>query len=121
MDASLQFFPNAGCPRMSCLRGCEDPTKSLPFPPATFRRMTNAWQEKCVSKAFKESALTKVDDQGSHPSPFRSFRILLGFSFFHKAPVAKRLAEGHLPHLQGEAVCLDRCVAKYLDVHEKLG
>lgn len=23
--------------------------------------------------------------------------------------------------VQGEAVCLDRCVAKYLDVHEKLG
>lgn len=22
---------------------------------------------------------------------------------------------------KGEAVCLDRCVAKYLDVHEKLG
>lgn len=27
--------------------------------------------------------------------------------------------EGELT--KGEAVCLDRCVAKYLDVHEKLG
>ncbi|GMT19944.1 hypothetical protein PFISCL1PPCAC_11241, partial [Pristionchus fissidentatus] len=45
-----------------------------------YRRMTNACQDKCVSKAFKEAEL-----------------------------------------LKGEAVCLDRCVAKYLDVHEKLG
>ena len=23
--------------------------------------------------------------------------------------------------MKGEAVCLDRCVAKYLDIHEKIG
>ncbi|CAJ0961158.1 unnamed protein product, partial [Mesorhabditis belari] len=45
-----------------------------------YRRMTDACQEKCISRNFKEGDLTK-----------------------------------------GESVCLDRCVAKYLDVHEKLG
>ncbi|VDM60364.1 unnamed protein product [Angiostrongylus costaricensis] len=33
--------------------------------------------------------------------------------------IAKTFKEGELT--KGEAVCLDRCVAKYLDVHEKLG
>ncbi|GMR43169.1 hypothetical protein PMAYCL1PPCAC_13364, partial [Pristionchus mayeri] len=33
--------------------------------------------------------------------------------------VAKSFKEAELT--KGEAVCLDRCVAKYLDVHEKLG
>ncbi|VDK43250.1 unnamed protein product [Anisakis simplex] len=33
--------------------------------------------------------------------------------------IATNYREGDLT--KGEAVCLDRCVAKYLDVHEKLG
>ncbi|KAI6190661.1 Zf-Tim10-DDP domain-containing protein [Aphelenchoides bicaudatus] len=33
--------------------------------------------------------------------------------------VASHYKEGDLT--KGEAVCLDRCVAKYLDVHERLG
>lgn len=33
--------------------------------------------------------------------------------------ISTRYKEGELT--KGEAVCLDRCVAKYLDVHEKLG
>ncbi|PIO74368.1 Tim10/DDP family zinc finger [Teladorsagia circumcincta] len=33
--------------------------------------------------------------------------------------IARTFKEGELT--KGEAVCLDRCVAKYLDVHEKLG
>uniref|UniRef100_A0A0M3I0H4 Mitochondrial import inner membrane translocase subunit n=1 Tax=Ascaris lumbricoides TaxID=6252 RepID=A0A0M3I0H4_ASCLU len=33
--------------------------------------------------------------------------------------IATHYREGDLT--KGEAVCLDRCVAKYLDVHEKLG
>jgi len=33
--------------------------------------------------------------------------------------VASTYKEGDLT--KGEAVCLDRCVAKYLDVHERLG
>ncbi|KHN82054.1 Mitochondrial import inner membrane translocase subunit Tim10 [Toxocara canis] len=33
--------------------------------------------------------------------------------------IATSYKEGDLT--KGEAVCLDRCVAKYLDVHEKLG
>ncbi|CAD6188520.1 unnamed protein product [Caenorhabditis auriculariae] len=33
--------------------------------------------------------------------------------------VSTAFKEGELT--KGEAVCLDRCVAKYLDVHEKLG
>ncbi|GMS90452.1 hypothetical protein PENTCL1PPCAC_12627, partial [Pristionchus entomophagus] len=33
--------------------------------------------------------------------------------------VSKSFKEAELT--KGEAVCLDRCVAKYLDVHEKLG
>ncbi|VDO34246.1 hypothetical protein V3C99_001306 [Haemonchus contortus] len=33
--------------------------------------------------------------------------------------IARTFKEAELT--KGEAVCLDRCVAKYLDVHEKLG
>ncbi|KAL4003498.1 Mitochondrial import inner membrane translocase subunit Tim10 [Acanthocheilonema viteae] len=33
--------------------------------------------------------------------------------------ISTRYKEAELT--KGEAVCLDRCVAKYLDVHEKLG
>ncbi|KAF8359341.1 tin-10 [Pristionchus pacificus] len=33
--------------------------------------------------------------------------------------VSKTFKEAELT--KGEAVCLDRCVAKYLDVHDKLG
>lgn len=33
--------------------------------------------------------------------------------------IAAHYKEGELT--KGESVCLDRCVAKYLDVHEKLG
>ncbi|KAL6727327.1 Tim10/DDP family zinc finger [Ancylostoma duodenale] len=33
--------------------------------------------------------------------------------------ISNTFKEGELT--KGEAVCLDRCVAKYLDVHEKLG
>lgn len=33
--------------------------------------------------------------------------------------ISTRYNEGDLT--KGEAVCLDRCVAKYLEVHEKLG
>ena len=33
--------------------------------------------------------------------------------------VGSHYKEGDLT--KGESVCLDRCVAKYLDVHEKLG
>uniref|UniRef100_A0A7E4ZW82 Mitochondrial import inner membrane translocase subunit n=1 Tax=Panagrellus redivivus TaxID=6233 RepID=A0A7E4ZW82_PANRE len=33
--------------------------------------------------------------------------------------IPSHYAEGDLT--KGESVCLDRCVAKYLDVHEKLG
>ncbi|KAI6178231.1 Zf-Tim10-DDP domain-containing protein [Aphelenchoides besseyi] len=33
--------------------------------------------------------------------------------------IASHYGDGELN--KGESVCLDRCVAKYLDVHEKLG
>uniref|UniRef100_A0A0K0E7P4 Mitochondrial import inner membrane translocase subunit n=1 Tax=Strongyloides stercoralis TaxID=6248 RepID=A0A0K0E7P4_STRER len=33
--------------------------------------------------------------------------------------ISKTYKEGEIT--KGEAVCLDRCVAKYLDVHERLG
>uniref|UniRef100_A0AC35TV47 Zf-Tim10_DDP domain-containing protein n=1 Tax=Rhabditophanes sp. KR3021 TaxID=114890 RepID=A0AC35TV47_9BILA len=33
--------------------------------------------------------------------------------------ISKSYKEGDIT--KGEAVCLDRCVAKYLDVHERLG
>jgi len=37
----------------------------------------------------------------------------------HKKCINTRYMEGIL--MKGEAVCLDRCVAKYLDIHEKIG
>ncbi|VDP14056.1 unnamed protein product [Soboliphyme baturini] len=36
-----------------------------------------------------------------------------------KKCISSRYKEGELN--KGEAVCIDRCVSKYLDVHEKLG
>lgn len=45
------------------------------------------------------------------------FQISYIFAAFQNFFPAFR--EGELT--KGEAVCLDRCVAKYLDVHEKLG
>ena len=37
----------------------------------------------------------------------------------HKKCIAPKYREGELQ--KGESVCIDRCVAKYLDVHEKIG
>lgn len=37
----------------------------------------------------------------------------------HRKCIAPKYREGELA--KGEAVCLDRCVAKYLDVHERIG
>ena len=37
----------------------------------------------------------------------------------HKKCINTRYKEGSLS--KGEAVCIDRCVAKYLDVHERIG
>ncbi|KAL7304431.1 mitochondrial import inner membrane translocase subunit Tim10 [Trichogramma pretiosum] len=37
----------------------------------------------------------------------------------HKKCIAPKYAENELG--KGEAVCIDRCVAKYLDVHERVG
>ncbi|NXA41086.1 TIM10 translocase, partial [Eudromia elegans] len=37
----------------------------------------------------------------------------------HRKCVPPHYKEGELS--KGESVCLDRCVAKYLDVHERLG
>ena len=37
----------------------------------------------------------------------------------HKKCIAPKYREADLQ--KGEAVCIDRCVAKYLDVHERIG
>lgn len=37
----------------------------------------------------------------------------------HKKCIPPRYGEAELG--KGEAVCIDRCVAKYLDIHEKIG
>lgn len=37
----------------------------------------------------------------------------------HRKCVAPKYSEAELG--KGEAVCIDRCVAKYLDIHEKVG
>lgn len=37
----------------------------------------------------------------------------------HKKCIATKYKEGELT--KGESVCLDRCVAKYLDIHERIG
>lgn len=37
----------------------------------------------------------------------------------HKKCIAPKYSESELG--KGEAVCIDRCVAKYLDVHERIG
>jgi len=36
-----------------------------------------------------------------------------------KKCIATKYKEGELT--KGESVCLDRCVAKYLDIHERIG
>ena len=37
----------------------------------------------------------------------------------HKKCISPKYKEGDLT--KGESVCLDRCVAKYLDIHERIG
>lgn len=37
----------------------------------------------------------------------------------HKKCIPPKYSEGELG--KGEAVCIDRCVAKYLDIHERIG
>ncbi|XP_055855600.1 mitochondrial import inner membrane translocase subunit Tim10 [Episyrphus balteatus] len=37
----------------------------------------------------------------------------------HKKCIAPKYGEAELG--KGEMVCIDRCVAKYLDIHEKIG
>lgn len=37
----------------------------------------------------------------------------------HKKCIPPNYSEGELS--KGEAVCLDRCVAKFLDVHDRIG
>lgn len=37
----------------------------------------------------------------------------------HKKCIPPRYGEAELG--KGESVCIDRCVAKYLDIHEKIG
>lgn len=37
----------------------------------------------------------------------------------HRKCIAPKYSEPELG--KGEAVCLDRCVAKYLDIHERIG
>jgi len=37
----------------------------------------------------------------------------------HKKCIALKYKEGELT--KGESVCLDRCVAKYLEIHERIG
>nr|CAB3266960.1 Tim10 small zinc finger-like protein [Phallusia mammillata] len=37
----------------------------------------------------------------------------------HKKCISTKYNEGDLE--KGEAVCIDRCVAKYLDIHEQIG
>lgn len=37
----------------------------------------------------------------------------------HKKCIAPKYGESELG--KGEMVCIDRCVAKYLDIHEKIG
>lgn len=36
-----------------------------------------------------------------------------------KKCISPKFSEGELS--KGESVCLDRCVAKYLDIHERIG
>uniref|UniRef100_A0A336LD03 Mitochondrial import inner membrane translocase subunit n=1 Tax=Culicoides sonorensis TaxID=179676 RepID=A0A336LD03_CULSO len=40
-------------------------------------------------------------------------------SVCHKKCIPPKYIEGELG--KGEAVCIDRCVAKYLDIHERIG
>ncbi|XP_067211053.1 mitochondrial import inner membrane translocase subunit Tim10 [Linepithema humile] len=37
----------------------------------------------------------------------------------HRKCIASKYAEAELG--KGESICLDRCIAKYLDVHERIG
>lgn len=37
----------------------------------------------------------------------------------HRKCISSNYAEGELG--KGEAVCIDRCVAKYLDIHDRIG
>ncbi|RCN26381.1 Tim10/DDP family zinc finger [Ancylostoma caninum] len=47
--------------------------------------------------------------------PADGSRYIMNYYGPRVSPLRKEISQ------KGEAVCLDRCVAKYLDVHEKLG
>lgn len=59
--------------------------------------MTNACHKKCVVPKYKDSELTK------------------GIFFIYSSEFIIKLS------YLGESICIDRCVAKYMEVHDRIG
>lgn len=71
-----------------------------------YTRMTTACHKKCVPPRYSEPDLGRFWFEWSESACFShcsTYEILFFFAG------------------KGEAVCLDRCVAKYLDIHERIG
>lgn len=67
-----------------------------------YNRMTTACHKKCVPPKYSEPDLGEL--------------LLLHYSLIVFGTTLQCVFPG-----KGESVCLDRCVAKYLDIHERIG
>lgn len=70
-----------------------------------YNRLTSACHKKCIPPKYHEVEL------GMLYAPSSLIEV-----FYHYLTLICRLSSG-----KGESVCLDRCVAKYLDIHERIG
>lgn len=65
-----------------------------------YNRMTQACHRKCIPPKYSEAELGMPEIQRMQGNQIFFFIFIVG---------------------KGESVCLDRCVAKYLDIHERIG